>query len=90
MRLIPNLFTKYELSPEETISGSILTTLNRACIQNLIADYAADKVSLKFDSTAPQIFVQQEAELQGKILILQHLLDLSDAAEKEASSSTPT
>jgi len=80
---LPSTFTRYQLTPEELKNGQSLTTDNLYFIQNLICDAAEEKLSLKFDPSAPLQFAQREAELQGQIGILKMLVEL-------ASSSTIT
>lgn len=69
-------FLSYELTPSEIKEGSKFHLQQRAVIQNMIADIAEEKVTLKFDPTNPQQFIQREAELAGQIGILKYLLDL--------------
>ena len=69
-------FLSYTLTPSEISEGSRFTTAQRAVIQNIIADTAEEKLTLKFDPLNPSIFVQREAELAGQLAILKYLLDL--------------
>lgn len=66
-----SLFASYILSPEELEMGCNFSTTQRQFIQNLISEYAHEKVRLTFDEQNKQ----REAELQGSILVLQHLLE---------------
>lgn len=77
---LENAFQQWLLSPEEILQGSILQDLQRKVIQNEIAIAAQEKLALKFDPTNPLSFAQQEAELTGKIGILQFLLSQSEVA----------
>jgi len=77
-----NSFQSWILTENETIQGCILTTLNTQVIQNQIASYAQERLNLELDMTNPQRFVQQEADLKGKISALRYLLDLSESAQK--------
>lgn len=74
MHQATNTFTSYILTKEEEIQGATFTNLNLAVLQNELALCAQEKLSLKFDTTDTLSFVQQEAELQGKIGILQYLI----------------
>jgi hypothetical protein len=71
-------FHKVSLTPEEYKAGCEFTALQRAVIQNLIAESAEEKVALTYDALNPVGFAQAEAELHGKIGILKYLLSLSN------------
>lgn len=78
-------FTSYNLTAEEYTSGTILSVLQVQVIQNLICDTAEAKIALTFDTANPQSFIQKEAELQGQIGILKHLLALSEESIQQAN-----
>ena len=78
--LQPSQFCRYELTEQELLQGSALTSLQAYCIQNQIANIAAQKLNLTFDPDKPSDFTQQVAYLQGQIDALQHLLNTSEAA----------
>ena len=82
--LIANRFTSWELTPEEVQQGYIQTDPQTKVLQNLLSDYATEKVSLKYDPSNPLGFVQAEAELQGKITLLEYLLDQNIYYQTEA------
>lgn len=75
-------FVKFPLSDKDVMLGQQLTTLNRQVIHNLRTDLAEEKLALKFTPNDVLSFAQQEAELQGKILILSYILDCADAAQE--------
>mgnify|MGYP007071573929 CR=1 FL=1 len=77
-----NPFQAWKLSEQEILQGSIFSNLQKQCLQNERAKLAAERINLKFDPANPQEFIQQDAELQGKIGLLGYLIDLSDSAEK--------
>lgn len=81
-----NSFTSYTLTEQELLIGSVLTSLQKCCIQNQLADLAERKLNLKFDPAHPQIFLQEEAELQGNLNALRYLLTLSESAESTLSA----
>lgn len=83
-----NSFQSWILTPEEFTQGSILTSLQKQCIQNQITQLAEEKLSLTFDPTNPQKFLQQEAELQGSIKSLKYLLTLSEQAETSTGTAS--
>jgi hypothetical protein len=78
-----NIFQSWNLSQQEFFQGSILSILQKQCIQNQIAQLAQEKCLLKFTPNDVHTFLQQEAELQGKIGALSYLLTLSAEAEKK-------
>jgi len=73
-QLLSNRFTQFSHSSLEQLEGVNFTQLQREVIQNLISEAALEKVALLFNSNNPLQFAQQEAELQGKIEILEYLL----------------
>ncbi len=77
-----NPFQAWVLSENEILQGSIFSNLQKQCLQNERAKLAAERINLKFDPSHPQEFIQQDAELQGKILLLGSLIDFSAHAEK--------
>jgi hypothetical protein len=78
-------FLKYDLTQGEFEGGCRFSSDQRAVIQNLIADCAEEKIALTFDVNNPQVFVQAEAELQGKIGILKYLLSLESQLPPEVN-----
>ena len=87
--LIPNTFSSWELTPEEELQGSTLTTLQKQVIQNQIALLAQEKNMLVYDPSNPFEFVQQEADLKGQISSLQYLFILSDDAVEQLNNPEP-
>lgn len=81
-----NSFQSWVLTDKETIQGCLLTTANVQVIQNQIAAYAQERLNLELDMTNPHRFVQQEADLKGKIAALRYLLDLSESATKQIAA----
>ena len=77
-----SLFTTWELTIEERAAGESLQPEQIAVLQNDIAEAAAQKVGLKYDPANPLQFLQKEAELAGRILILQYLLTRSASAQE--------
>jgi len=80
-------FTSWNLTEQEENQGSLLTLAQKAMIQNQICAAAEEKISLTFDPTNPSKFLQQEAELQGKILSLKSLLFYSEEVEVKLNQS---
>jgi hypothetical protein len=81
-RIQPNSFTQYELSEQEALQGSIFSLSQKMVIQNMLAEAAHRKLALLYDSTNHTRSMQEEAELTGKIGVLQELLEVSDLAEQ--------
>lgn len=80
----PNLstsFVSYVMSQDEISIGSVLTTLQKQCIQNQICSLAEQKLALKYSPENAMLFLQQEAELQGQLNALKYLIILSESAE---------
>ena len=78
--LIPNSFSSYDLTEEETLQGSILTLTQQQLIQNYRSVLAEEKLALEYDPANPQIFLQREAGLAGQLAALNYLLDMSESA----------
>jgi hypothetical protein len=72
-------FVSWNLTDDEVKHGTILTSLQKQCIQNILWQHAEEKLALTFKPENLQL----EAELQGRILALKSLLDLSRESEKE-------
>lgn len=81
--LNPSPFCTWELSERESIEGQILSFNQRCVIQNHIATAAKEKIELTYTHKEATQYWQREAELQGTILTLQHLLQCSEAAVLE-------
>jgi hypothetical protein len=79
LTLIPNTFATYALSDEEVAAGSVLSELQIAVLQNDLAEAAQQKVQLKVDSNNVTEFIQKEAELAGRILLLSYIIARSRA-----------
>ena len=75
-----NLFQTFELSDEEILSGQTLSSTQKKVIQNEISALANQKILLKVDPANIHVFIQQEAEMQGRILALQWLITRSELA----------
>lgn len=80
-------FLRYDLTEEELLVGSILTTLHKQCIQNQIAEAAEQRISIRLDPQNPLASVQEDAELQGRIIALKYLITLSESAEAQLVQS---
>jgi len=74
-------FDSYTFSEDELKAATRLMPLQKQLYQTLAADAAVEKSMLKFDPLNQLAFVQREAELQGQIGILLHLVALSEERE---------
>lgn len=81
-----NPFISYDLTLEERAAGYSLAPEQELVLQNDIAEAAMQKLSLKYDPTNPQEFLQREAELQGRIMILQYIIMRSKSAAYELTT----
>ena len=80
MHLIPNVFSTFDLTPQEQRVGEILSSLNLAVIHNLRSQKAEEKLRLTFTPADINTYIQREAELQGQIGILDYLIQCSEYA----------
>lgn len=80
--LIVSTFSRYQLSEQEELNGQVLSFSQKQVLQNQLATIAEEKLSLKYTPDSPLTFLQQEAELQGQLGLIQFLMETSDLAEK--------
>jgi len=73
-------FTAYDLTEQEGLQGSILNTLQRQVMQNQLATIAEEKLRLEFNPEHPLLFAQREAELRGKLDLLDFLMEASETS----------
>lgn len=81
MRVSQNsIFTKYELTEDETLNAHIFTDLQVAAIQNLLAEAAEDLVNipLEVDDSTPE-GRNKRAYTQGMVAAYKYLLEVHDA-----------
>jgi hypothetical protein len=87
-----NSFTQYELTEDEMDEAVLLSPLLRMYLQTRMAILAQEKLNAKFDANNPVRFAQLEAELTGKISIIDELLEASslvyERKKQELQSST--
>lgn len=77
-------FFRFNLSPMDEMSGSILSSVQVAVMQNLRADIAEQKLNLLFTPNDVLSYTQQESFLKGQLDMIQYLLDRSQESEKLA------
>ncbi len=86
--LVPNQFSSYNLTEEETLQGSILTITQQQVMRNHMASIAAERLSHAYDPNDKLGSIQQEAENRAQIDLIMYFLDQSDAAV-EATTTNP-
>lgn len=74
---VTNSFTEYSFTQEEVDEAVMLSPLLRMYLQTRLAYLAQEKLNIKYDATNPVRFAQLEAELAGKISIIDELLESS-------------
>jgi hypothetical protein len=85
-KIISGTFTHYELTTKEILAGSILTTDQKAVLQNELATIAESRLNIDFDALNPTKFAQDEAFLKGQMSILRVMLLRSDESEIQLRS----
>lgn len=81
-------FTSVPLSPDEELSGSILTQLQKSVLQNRRAEIATQKLNLVFTPNDVLSFTQNEAFLKGQLELIQWIFDVSEESEKLVASTS--
>lgn len=79
--LNPSAFCTYILSEREEQEAKLLSPQTKMWIQNVLAESAAERLTLTLNPEHPLPFMQAEAEIQGKVGILRYIL--AEAAEAE-------
>jgi hypothetical protein len=82
----PGTFTRYSLTEQEIISGSVLSAMQKMMIQNECADIADQILGLQFDPRNSVKFAQDEAFLKGQLSVLRVLLIRSQETESKLSN----
>lgn len=88
--LTPNSFSSYHLTEDDSLEGSILTTLQKQVIHNLLVVRAEQKLNLQLDAANPSSFIQEEACLAGEIAAYRTLIDNSEAAVELKNNPQPS
>lgn len=83
-----SMFASWVMTPSERDQGTMLTTLQKQCIQNQVCQLAQERNQLKYDPSNPMVFMQRDAELQGQILALQFLITSSEEVESRLNPGT--
>ena len=75
-----NQFTEFALSDDEIISGSLLSSEQKALLQNDLADLAMRRANIKHDLNNPGPSLLEDAALVGQINFIQYLFTRNDSA----------
>jgi len=75
------LFTQFNLSPQEEKQGQTLNDIQRAYLHNMRADICAQKLGLIFTPNDIVGYAQQEAGFTMQIALLDELLTPSQPSE---------
>jgi hypothetical protein len=91
--LIPNTFSTYQLSAEETTAGFAFTQSSLEVLHNQRAMIAEQKLALTYDPSNAQHFLQQEAYLRGQIELISWMFEMAETtsrAQFEAAQTSTT
>jgi hypothetical protein len=86
-KILPSLFTVYELTEEELTAGQTLTACNLMVLNNMLSQYATEKLSLRFDPASPSNYLQAEAELMGQINLLRQIISSHEEVIESTNNS---
>lgn len=79
--LIESSGSRYQLSREEEIRGSVFNSEQKMVLQNQSADIVDQLLTLKFDPLNPTGFALEQAHLQGQLDFVRYLRNNSDSME---------
>ena len=85
-----NTFRSYTLTPKEYQEATQFTDVQRAFLQNELAEKAGQRLALRLDPTQLHEFIQQEAYLVGQIEFLQQLLAPSSQPAAQPTEQLPS
>ena len=86
---LTNSFTSYELTEQEELQGCIYTELQLQVLQNHLAAYAEQKLTLEYNPEHKKRFLQEDADLKAKIDFLQYLIDTSKVSAEVLANPQP-
>ncbi len=86
-RPITNTFSEFEFTTEEFYQATRFSQLSLHLIQTLLAQTAAQRLSLKVDTKDPTEWIQAEAALKGTMEAYENLLDLFATTEAPQSAA---
>jgi hypothetical protein len=79
----PTSLTQYELTETEELTGRVMHENQLYVMQNELASASEALLALRFDPNHQLEFVQQDAELRGKIVFINYLIQSHFAALTE-------
>ena len=84
-----NIFNITEQSETSYAAAVHLSPETREWLQGRLMEVAQQKLLLTYDPAAPNIFMQAEAELQGRLRELMNILDAENQLAEVASTQDP-
>lgn len=88
--LTPNSFSSYFLNEDDALEGSILSTLQKKVIHNLLVARAEEKLALELDPNNVSAYLQHEASLAGEISAYRSLIENSEVADEQKNPKPDT
>ena len=85
---IINDFTEYSFTTEELLSAAVFSDANILYLRTKLAKYAQQKINLAPEPEISAVYMQQEAELRGKIDMLRELIDDSQDLQRKLIDMT--
>ena len=76
--LIPCSFSRYRLTPEEEVTGTLLSAEQTYVIQNKLVEISEQILALDYQASSPSDFLQNEAFLKGQLAFARFLLESSE------------
>lgn len=80
-------FSQFNLTEQEQLAGTILTTDQKQYIQTQLGMIAEERLALVPDPNNYADFIQKEAFLKGQMEFARHMLDSSTASESQVVSA---
>lgn len=78
MQLILSEFQRFELTPEEQQLARVFNEFQLANLHNLRTEALTNKMNLQFTPNDINLYLQNEAAIQGQINILTYLIESSN------------
>ena len=80
-KTIPSSFNRYEFTPQEAVTASVFTYMQKQHIHNLRTEIAESLLMMDDDIENPLKHVKERARLQGMLDAYAGLINLSESAE---------
>ena len=85
--LIEGDFSTWELTEQEETEGMKFTIVQTQVLQNELSIFASEMLGLEYDANDPTRFIQQQADLSGKIKWLQYVLERSTSLQESTATA---